>query len=245
LKKEDFIKYYSSLTNVELLKIIEEKEKYQSNAIEAANEILSIRNYSNEELSTAQSEINYVLNKKKEQKEKIEQAKNKVNDFVDEHFGFRERTPEKKLNIFCTVLFIYTLLTVLISLSRMFRHSYFIDTKFYAIELLSVLLQLLLIYLLYKRNNWGWIGATGLYSFISISSITSFILYFKYKNDLFFFRSSPYPSLLSFIFCISVVLFLNSRSVFSQFSVENAGRIATLIITLIISTIIILVPSFI
>lgn len=106
MKKEDFIKYYSALTNFELLKIIEEKEKYQPDAIEAASEILSTRNYSIEELFTAQSEINHGINKKKEKQEKIEQIKNKVNDFVDEHFGFRERTVEKKLNVFCAVLFI-------------------------------------------------------------------------------------------------------------------------------------------
>lgn len=244
MKKEDFIKYYSALTNFELLKIIEEKEKYQPDAIEAASEILSTRNYSIEELFTAQSEINHGINKKKEKQEKIEQIKNKVNDFVDEHFGFRERTVEKKLNVFCAVLFIYIIITALISISRMFRPFHFIDSKFYTIELLSVLLQLLLIYLLYKRNNWGWIGATGLYLFTSIPSIASFILYFRYKNVFLFSRSTPYPSLLSFIFCIAVVLFLNSKSVFSQFSIENTGRIATLIIALIISLIIIFVPSF-
>ena len=63
MKKEDFLVYYSGLSTVDLLKIIEQKENYQPDAIEAANKILAERNYSNDELIAAQGEINLLLNK--------------------------------------------------------------------------------------------------------------------------------------------------------------------------------------
>ena len=103
--------YYSGLSTVELLKIIEEKENYQPDAIEAAKKILSERNYSNDELNAAQAEINLLLNKKIERREKLNKKINRINEFVDEHFGLRERSPEKLLNLFCAGLFLYIFFT--------------------------------------------------------------------------------------------------------------------------------------
>ena len=107
MRKEDFLIYYSGLSTVELLKIIEQKENYQPDAIEAANKILSERNYSHDELIAAQAETNLVVNKKIERQEKINKKINSVNAFIDEHFGIKERTAEKKLNFFCAGIFLY------------------------------------------------------------------------------------------------------------------------------------------
>jgi len=40
LKKEQFLTYCSRLSNIELSKILKEKDKYQPGAINASNEIL-------------------------------------------------------------------------------------------------------------------------------------------------------------------------------------------------------------
>ena len=42
MKKEDFIRSFSGLSTVELLKILEQKENYQAVAIEVAKDILSL-----------------------------------------------------------------------------------------------------------------------------------------------------------------------------------------------------------
>ena len=109
MKKEYFLKYYTQLSNVELLKILEEKEKYQPEAIVLVNEILLQRSITDEDISQAKSEINFLFNKKKERHEKVEKRITRINEFIDEYFGLEERSPEKILNIFCVLIFIYNL----------------------------------------------------------------------------------------------------------------------------------------
>jgi hypothetical protein len=64
LKKEEFLKYYSALSNVDPLKILEEKANYQPAAMAAAEEILSTRSFHADELSKARAQIDKQHNKK-------------------------------------------------------------------------------------------------------------------------------------------------------------------------------------
>jgi len=234
LKKEDFLTYYTRLSNVELLKIIEEKEKYQPEAIALVNEILAQRNFTDEDESQARSEINFLLNKKKEQREKIDNRKHRINEFIDEHFGLRERTPEKLLNLFCVAIFFYSLIVGFFSIKDL--AGYF-NSKIvgYIVGSLVYILQLLIIFLLYKRSNWGWVCYTGLYVFLAVSAIVSFISYFYYKSEFPFIRGNPYPSLLSFVWCIGIVLFLNNRKIIAQFSIQDRSRTTTIVVSILLS----------
>jgi hypothetical protein len=142
------LNYYIQLSDVELLKIFEEKEKYQPEAIALVSEILAQRNFTDEDEGQARSEINFLLRKKKEQQEKTDNRINRINDF---------------------------------------------------------------------------------------SGIVSSFLYFYYKNELPFIRGNPYPSLLSSVFNMCIILFLNNRKIISHFSIQGQGRIATLGVSLLLS----------
>jgi hypothetical protein len=243
LKKEDFLNYYTQLSNVELLKIIEEKEKYQPEAITLVTEILQQRNFTDEDEIQARSEINFHLLKKKEQQERAENRINRINEFIDEYFGLRKRSPEKILNIFCVVIFFYDLIAGFFSIKVL--AGYF-NSKIegYIAGSLIYILQLLIVFLLYKRSNWGWVCYNGLYIFFAISGIVSFILYFHYKSEFPFIRGNPYPSLLSSIFSAGIVLFLNNRKIVDQFSIRNQGRTVTIVGSLLISIFFIFILSF-
>jgi hypothetical protein len=234
LKKEDFLTYYTQLSNVELLKIMEEKEKYQPEAITLVNEILAQRNFTDEDECQARSEINLLLNKKKEQQEKVDKRINRINGFIDEHFGLRQRSPEKTLNIFCVVIFFYSLIVGFFSIKDL--AGYF-NSKIegYIVGSLIYILQLLIVFLLYKRSNWGWVCYIGLYVFFAVSGIVSFILFFYYKSEFPFIRGNPYPSLLSFVCSIGIILFLNNRKIIAQFSIQDRARIATIVVSLLLS----------
>jgi hypothetical protein len=119
LKKEDFLQYYTRLSNVDLLKIIEEKEKYQPEAVALVMEVLKQRTFTDEDETLAKSEINFQLNKKKERQDKIDKRIKRINLFIDEHFGLRERSPEKILNIFCVVIFFYSLIVGFFSIKEL------------------------------------------------------------------------------------------------------------------------------
>ena len=227
LKKEDFLAYYAKLPNVELLKILQEKEKYRSDAIEAASEILSTRVYSEDENSVATAEVNLVLTRKREQKEKANKIKSQINVFIDKHFGINERTAQQKLNLFCAVIFIYTLINAIVGFEETAMIFYYKDPKGYAVAALIYSLGLLFIYLLYKRTNWGWV-------FFIVSSSLGAVIEFKTLLS----SSSPGASLFSIFVDIAILIYLNSKGVIQQFTITKDGRQTTFIIVAILACLI-------
>lgn len=240
MKKEDFVKYYSNLSNVELLKIIEEKEKYQPVAIEVAREILSERNYSTDELNVAQTEINFSLNKKLEQREKINKKINSINEFIDEHFGLRERSPEKILNLFCAGLFLYTFFSGIFNIRHVAGY-YYSTFASWSIAILTYIIQLLIIYLLYRRSNWGWVLIVAGCIILASQNIQSFISFFSYRNEFFFIPINPYTQLLASCINIGTVSFLNAKKIREQFTIAKDSRIVTIVVSLVISVFLIFV----
>ena len=232
MKKEDFLIYYSGLSTVELLKIIEQKDNYQPDAIKAANKILSERNYSNDELNAAQTEINLLANKKIERQEKINKKINTINDFIDEHFGIKERTPEKKLNFFCAGIFLYIFFSGIFS-ARDLAGYYSSTFTSWSIAILIYLVQLFIIYLLYIRNKWGWVLIVGGCVFLAVQNIEAFFGSFIPRDgflDFLYPPINPYYTALEFCIDTGIVLFLNAKTIHQQFTISKNGRIATLVI---------------
>ena len=232
MKKEDFLNYYSGLSTIELLKIIEQKENYQPDAIEAATKILSERNYSNDELNAAQTEINLLVNKKIERQEKINKKINRFNEFIDEHFGIKERTPEKKLNFFCAGLFLYIFFSGIFNARDLAGYYYSTFTS-WSIAILIYLVQLFIIYLLYVRSNWGWVLIVGGCVFLAVQNIHTLFESFIPRDgflDFLYAPINPYYTALAFCINISVVLFLNTQMICQQFTISKNGRITTLVI---------------
>ncbi len=232
MKKEEFLIYYSTLSTVELLKIIEQKENYQPDAIEAANKILSERNYSHDELNTAQSEINLLVNKKLERQERINKKINKFNEFIDDYFGIKERSPEKKLNLFCTGLFLYIFFNGIFNAGDLAGYYYSTVTS-WCIAILIYMIQLFIIYLLYIRSNWGWVLIVGGCIILAVENIQAIFESFRPRDDILDFLFAPInPYYIALAFCINtgIVLFLNTKKIHQQFTISKKGRIATLII---------------
>ena len=233
LKKEDFLRHYAGLSNIELLKILEEKEKYQPAAIETAQQILSERNYSNDEAIAARSELSFLVNKKIERQEKINKRINNINEVIDENFGIKEKTPKKLLNLFCFALFLFNLISGFFSIKD-FTYLFTSRTTGYIFGVLAYLLPLLIIYLLYKRNNWGWVLIVAINMILALQTIHSIFIFYKYR-DVFLAPSSPYRLLVNLSFYIAVIVFLNSKKIRDQFTITRDGRITTFIIAGIIS----------
>ena len=238
--------YYSGLSTVELLKIVEEKEKYQPDAIEAAKKILSERNYSIDELNAAQAEINSLVNKKIERQEKVNKKINSINAFIDEHFGLSERSPEKLLNLFCAGLFLYIFFTGIFNFRHIADLFYYKSFKGYIVAILMYAIQFLFIYLLYKRSNWGWALIVGLHTLLVILNIDSFIYLLRYREGSLFFKPpSPYPVLFNLCFNIAVIIFLNTIKIRAQFSMTRDNIILTFIASGVISVLFIFLIRYI
>ena len=95
-----------------------------------------------------------MVNKKTERQERINKKINCVNEFINEHFGIKERSPEKVLNFFFAGLFLYTFFGGIFNARELAGYYYSTFTS-WSIAILIYLIQLSIIYLLYIRSNWG------------------------------------------------------------------------------------------
>lgn len=241
MKKEDFLTNYSKLSNIELLKIIQEKEKYRSDAIEAATEILTTRTYSDDEYAIATSEVNLILNKKAQQEERVNKMKTQVHDFIDTHFGINQRSPEKKLNLFCAVIFIYTLINAILNFKDMAGIFYYSDPKGYVVAALIYSLEFIVIYLLYKRTNWGWVIFVVASSLTIIMGLENLLSSFNQKDDFFFIPANPASDSFSILINIAILIFLNSKEVVNQFTITKDGRKTTWVVAVVAACLILFV----
>lgn len=240
MKKEDFLIYYSGLSTLDLLKILEQEENYQPEAIEAASKVLAERNYSNDELHAAQAEIDLLRNKKIERQERINKKINKLNEFIDEHFGIRQRPPEKKLNFFCAGLFLYIFFSGIFN-GRDLAGYYYSTFTSWSIAILIYLIQLFFIYLLYLRSNWGWILIVGGCVLLAVENIRALFESFRPRDgflDFLYPPINPYYTVVDFCINIAIMLFLNTKGIHQQFTISKKGRTATLVIPAVVLTII-------
>lgn len=243
MNKEDFAKYYDTLSTVELLKILQEKSNYQPHAIEAAEEILSKRNYDNDDLKVARAEVDVQLNKKREKKEAISRQIDQAADFIDENFGIKKRTPAKMLNVFCVGITVYTLLTAIPTFKTL---SFVFDDKVkgYLFAALVYMLQFVLIYLLYRRSNWGWVIFIFIAGLLGMGNIGSLISSFQSPNQLFFIPVNRGVELFSLMINIAIIVFLSSKKIVTQFTISKQGRDTTFILLAVIGGLYFIVEYF-
>lgn len=233
MKKEDYVRYYSKLSNVELLKILEEKKDYQPCAIAAAEEILSERDYNADELNKAKAEIDARLNKKLERNKKITESADRIVDFIDENLGIWNRTPARMLNLFCAGIAIYLLIGAfnnfrfLASYLESELNGYIFAAMVYALEFLFV-------FLLYKRSNWGWVLFVFFAGLFGAWGLESLISSFQPSNSFFLIPVNRGAIIFSLIINIAIILFLNNRKIVQQFSIGKQGRDTTFIILAVV-----------
>jgi hypothetical protein len=234
LKKEEFIRYYGTLSNVELLKILEEKKNYQAGALEAAEEILSTRNYNDDDVIEAKTQIDHQLNKKLARSQKINDKTGQVIDFIDENFGIKNRTPAKMLNLFCAGIAVYLLINAILN----FRFLASIFENNFAGSLFAVLvygLEFLFVFLLYNRSNWGWVIFIFSAGLLVTSGIRSLVASFQPSSGFFFMPVNRGAILFSLLLNIAIILFLNNKKITQQFTISKQGRDTTFIILAVVA----------
>lgn len=148
---------------------------------------------------------------------------------IDENFGLKERSAKKLFNLFCLVIFLFNLIAGFFS-AKNFAGYFISKLNGYIAGVLLFLLPLVIIYLLYKRNNWGWALFVSLNILLGLQDIWLLFEFFQYREFLFA-PPNPYYILLSLCFHMSIVVFLNSKKIIEQFTITKEGRITTLIIS--------------
>ena len=180
-----FLNTFQQYSNVELLKIVKRPADYQPEAINAAAEILTSRNVSEQELNEVEFFYYNIDLKEQEKQEKLNAINDKVTDFLEPLLQPKTETnPGKWLNVFLLFIAIQYLWYIFKTVERFidfYKNHYLFDFT-YAGDVLTLFYVPLVFYLLYKRKKWGWILLFADAAFSGSSLLSESWILFKYQD---------------------------------------------------------------
>jgi hypothetical protein len=252
LTQEEFCKYYKTISNADLLAILNNPEDYQSEALQAAKNEFTNRQIPENEIQAA-AVIDANQKKEKElQKEKIRLVESKVKSAGTSLMETLNpiqsgiQTNEKIIR-FIVVVFSLLYLYFLVTNFRAI-HSYIDDFRLSPVaaflELLPFWYLPLAIFLFWKRKQSGWILMAINLCAASVMIIGMFWKDINYKPSAFTFFTpetySPIYYVTQIIFAGGSLFAICRTGIRSSFSVSQDKMTAVLIITGILSALLVI-----
>lgn len=155
----DFYAEYKNYSNAELLRIVRQRDEYQSQAVEAATKVLERRQVSEEEIKSVDDALQDLAFAKQYESERFGRLKAKTAELFSPVFQPHENIePSKWLNFLLLVIgieYVWMLFGASKGLIRIFSHRHIWWGQF--IDLVPVVYIPIIFYLLFKRRRWGWI----------------------------------------------------------------------------------------
>nr|WP_294905340.1 hypothetical protein [uncultured Lacibacter sp.] len=224
----NFAAYYKTISNAELLSILDKPDNYQPIAIEAAKQELVNRELSETEIAEAREELNAVLLQEAEQKEKRkafeEKLTNTGNELIDTISPVQPGAPSAERMLRFLVI-VFGIMALYWSYKKWEEVWYFSDVFLEYDESIMYFLPLLVFIagtiLLWKRKSIGW-SLVVIYMFVSVATIVfMFAKFFKsrFVDDesdsaySFFYISSPYVLLIQLLFYGGSLWALSSKGI--------------------------------
>ncbi len=247
MKSNDFTEYYKTISNAEILSIIENPRDYQPIAVEAARNEFSNRKLSNAEVKEARLELiaNQLQKQKQREKVKIIEAKIRakgqtvIDGISPIQIGIS--STEKTIRI---IVIVFTSLFLYQSIEFFKIHLIYIkdipQSPFDGI--LYFLPQILLpiaIFLFWKKKTVGWILLTIYLTFSIVGAAGSLTQSFLWRTsdspifDNIFPRPSSTPYILQLIFLIGAMYALCKKNIREAFTVDNQKMNTTIILSVL------------
>jgi hypothetical protein len=232
----NFHDQYKDYSNIELLKIVRQPTKYQTDAVEAATSILNEREVSETDIQQVDTYFNEIEAKAKLKNDKINSYKEKAADFLQPIIKpGPEVKPAKWLNILLLFIGLEYAWTFYNSIKRFVYFSR-CDGCTFDITMVLPIVNLIYIpvifFLLYKKKRWGWILLFADNLFTLISRLFQSYIFFK-------FQAYHNGDTTTFIFFILVkaafVFFLWRLPISDFFGVTDNAKKDTAIITTVIA----------
>jgi len=252
----EFSESFKTYSNAELLRVIENPDDYQPQAIETAKNIFADRKLSEMEIKIAKDELEIEKQEKlrKEQQKRVveDKVKNIGKSVFDQINPIQEKTPnsEKTIRIISILfggLFLFQLYKEFGMLKFMFTDSYSewdFSTVFYFLSFIIIPTATILFYM---RKKIGWLLLTIYLVYSAVSTIGLFILTMKVNMypegpTAIFPQISPTIHILSFLFLSGIIWVISREKIRTIYSIGKRTMvltisIATLVVVLEIITI--------
>lgn len=240
----EFGEKFKSYSNTDLLRIIENPDDYQSQAVEAAKTVFSERQLSEMEIKTAKDELeleNQENARKERQKQTEKEKVNKIGDAIFQQINpVQTETPTsgrtiKAISLFLAGLFLFQLYIKYGMIKFLFTSSYAKWDFSVVLDFFPLLIIPLAAILFYARKKTGWFLLTIFLTFTAVSAIGGFILALKMNQSgwvsLVGPHISPSISILSFTFYAGLVWTICREKIRSIYSVSQRSMVLTVILT--------------
>lgn len=234
-----FYKLYEDYSTTELLKIIRQSAHYQPEAVKAAQQVLSTRIISENEIAEVEQHFSAIEQAEKARLQKNERYKNAVADFFEPVLQPTAPMHPGKWLKFVLLLIIlqylwsvYTTIRYFIHVSQ-FSHNHHFDitdgTKLFSIVYLPVIFALL-----YKKSRWGWI-LLFVDNVLSITSVVllglGFMLYNLCKNHYYHYTIASPQTFLQLVVNGTILWFLCTDNISAYFNVSPIIKKRTVIVS--------------
>ncbi len=237
-----FTEYYKTITNTELIVILDNPDKYQQEAVDAAKLEFNDRNLSEEQIAEARTSILASYTEQEQQKEKIKAIKDKVRNtgsLIAEAINPIQKSKPTTDKIILTISIIYGIMLLYTLISQyMTILIYFIYIFKFPSESLSLIVPILLlllgIILFWKRKKAGWILLAFYATCLSVISFWEIIRAFSWEpSGIEFFdilnpALSPVILLATFIFYAGTIFTLCKTGIREVYSITRNNMFTTL-----------------
>jgi hypothetical protein len=253
----DFSEYYKTISNTELLNILDSPDDYQPSAVVAANTELSKRRLSESELQKARQPL---INKQEEKHKERENAKatkakiiGKGHTLMDILNPIQAGIPsiEKTIRYIVIIfggIFLYRFIT-----DYRTHLAYLRDIPGFPLESISYLLPQILLPLatiaFWKRKTMGWTLLTIFLTFSAIGAVWLLFESFSWKPydpgglKALFKRPSPTVYVIQSLFSVGTMYVLCKENMRAVFSISQQKMATTIGITVLATLILILITS--
>jgi hypothetical protein len=182
----DFYQEYKEYSNTDLLKIVNQPTDFQPEAVAVAQQILTERVVTNEEIQFVDEYFKGIQKSAKLKSENAELLKSKVADFLEPVLHPGEKVePDKWVNILLFAIglqYAWTLFNAAKRLLIVFECKYCHFDFAFVGEILTLIYVPFIFLLLFKRRRWGWILLFADNLFSLILRISESYAFFKYQS---------------------------------------------------------------
>jgi len=245
----EFNEKFKTFSNTELLRIINNPDGYQPNAVETAKTTFSDRGLTQEEIKIVKEELEIEMQEilSKEQKKRAikDQYKNFGKSILDHVNIIQNGTPTtgktiKIISLLFFGIFLFQLFKEIGMISYMFTDG----SADWDFSMVLYFLPLVVVptatALFYKRKKNGWLLLTTFLAYSAVSAIGLFVLTINVKPsgfavmDNIFPQTSPTTHLLNFLFFAGTIWAISQENIRAVYAISKLTMIMTISITAII-----------
>jgi hypothetical protein len=244
-----FSEYYKTISNSELLQILENPNDYQATAVEAAKHEFAARQLSKIEIKEAKEPLIAKRAKKEQQEQKVkifeDKIKNTGNSLLDTispvQIGIQ--TVEKSIRL-VVIMFSGLFLYQVIRDYRLFSGYVQDFTRFPLLSALTLLPMVILpvaIFTFWKKRKIGWTLLTIFLTFSIVSILWTFYQSLSWRPsgleglDNLFPQPSPITYIIQLLFFVGTLFVICKKDLRDLFSTNNSKMQITIAITAVVS----------